>query len=53
MNHKQALEVIKAILDLAIQKGIFVKMDEAYTAITAINIIAEKLKNEQDNADTN
>jgi aspartate/methionine/tyrosine aminotransferase len=52
MNEKQALEIIKAILDLATQKGIFVKMDEAYTAITAFNIVAEKFKDEQDNAVT-
>jgi hypothetical protein len=46
MNEKQALEVIKAILDLGVQKGIFIKMDEAYTAITAFNIISEKFKDE-------
>lgn len=53
MNQKQALEIIKAILDLATSKGVFVKIDESFTAIQAYNIIAEKLKNEQDNADTN
>jgi len=46
MNEKQALEVIKAILDLGVQKGIFIKMDEAYTAITAFNLISEKFKDE-------
>ena len=46
MNEKQALEIIKAILDLATQKGVFVKMDEAYTAITAFNLISEKFKDE-------
>jgi hypothetical protein len=46
MNEKQALEVIKAILDLGVQKGIFIKMDEAYTAITAYNVISEKFKDE-------
>lgn len=53
MNEKQALTIIKSILDLSIQKGIFVKMDEAFTAIQAFNIIAEKFKDEQDNAATN
>lgn len=53
MNPKQALEIIKAILDLSTQKGIFVKMDEAYTAITAFNIISEKIKDQKDNAESN
>ncbi len=51
MNEKQALEVIKAILDLATQKGVFTKIDESFTAIQAFNIIAEKFKEE--NADNN
>jgi hypothetical protein len=46
MNEKQALEIIKAILNLATSKGIFIKMDEAYTAISAFNLIAEKFKDE-------
>jgi hypothetical protein len=54
MNEKQALEIIKAILDLGVQKGIFVKMDEAFTAIQAFNTIAEKFKDEPaKDADTN
>lgn len=47
MNEKQALEIIKAILDLATSKGVFSKIDESFTAIQAFNVIAEKLKNEQ------
>lgn len=46
MNEKQALAVIKAILDKAVEKGIFSKMDDAYTAISAFNLIAEKFKDE-------
>lgn len=53
MNEKQALEIIKSILDMAVQKGIFVKMDEAFTAIQAFNVIAQKFKDEQDNAVAN
>ena len=53
MNEKQALEVIKAILDLATSKGVFSKIDESFTAIQAYNKIAEMFKDEQDNADTN
>lgn len=53
MNEKQALEIIKAILDLATQKGVFSKIDESFTAIQAFNVIAEKFKDEQDkDADT-
>jgi len=48
MNEKQALEILKAILDLATSKGVFSKIDESFTAIQAFNVIAEKLKNEQD-----
>lgn len=48
MNEKQALEIIKAILDLATSKGVFSKIDESFTAIQAFNTIAEKFKNEQD-----
>lgn len=53
MKEKQALEIIKAILDIATQKGVFTKIDESFTAIQAYNVIAEKLKDEQDNEHTN
>jgi hypothetical protein len=46
MNEKQALGVIKAILDKAVEKGLFGKMDDAYTAIGAFNLIAEKFNDE-------
>jgi hypothetical protein len=54
MNEKQALEIIKAILDLATSKGVFSKIDESFTAIQAFNTIAEKFKDEPaKDADTN
>jgi len=53
MNEKQALEIIKAILDLATSKGVFSKIDESFTAIQAFNVIAEKLKDEQNDAVNN
>ena len=53
MNEKQALAIIKAILDKAVEKGLFSKMDDAYTAIGAFNLIASKFENEQDNAVAN
>lgn len=46
MNEKQALEIIKAILDVATSKGIFSKIDDSFTAIQAFNVIAEKFKDE-------
>ena len=46
MNEKQALEIIKAILDLATSTGVFSKIDESFTAIQAFNTIAEKFKDE-------
>lgn len=53
LNEKQALEIIKAILDLSTQKGVFSKIEESYTAIQAYNILAEKLKDDENNAAAN
>lgn len=53
LNEKQALEIIKAILDLSTQKGVFSKIEESFTAIQAYNIIAEKLKEDENDAVTN
>jgi len=54
MNEKQALGIIRVILDKAVEKGLFNKMEDAYTAIGAFNIIAAKFENEPDkNADNN
>jgi len=46
MNEKQALEVIKAILDKSVEKGLFNRIDDVYTAIGAFNTIAEKFVDE-------
>lgn len=53
MNHKQALEIIKSVLDIATAKGVFSKIEESFTAIQAFNVIAEKLKDESNNAISN
>ena len=43
MNEKQALEVIKAALDLATQKGVFPNLDSSFAVIQAFNVLSEKL----------
>lgn len=53
MNQKQALEVLKAALDLATQKGVFQNLDSSFTVIQAFNVISEKLlKDDKADADT-
>ncbi len=43
MEHKQALAVIKEVLDAAVKGGVFPNMDASFTAAQAYNIIANKL----------
>lgn len=51
MNEKQALEIVKAALDLGTQKGNFQNLNEAYTIIQAFDVIAKHFKkDETDNA---
>jgi len=53
MNEKQALEVLKAALDLATQKGVFQNLDSSFAVIQAYNVISEKLhKDDKADADT-
>lgn len=54
MNEKQALEVIKAALDLATSKGIFANLDQTATVINAFNVISQKIQiNETSNDSAN
>lgn len=54
MNEKQALEVLKAALDLSTSKGVFATLDQSATVINAYNIIAAKFqKDETSNDNTN
>lgn len=53
MNEKQAIEVIKQVLDLATAKGIFATINDSAAVIEAYNIISEKIKSNENNADTN
>ena len=43
MNEKQALDVIKAALDLSTSKGVFQNLDSSFAVITAFNVISEKI----------
>jgi hypothetical protein len=46
MNEKQALEVIKQVLDLATAKGIFATLNDTSVVIEAYNVISKKISNE-------
>lgn len=48
MNEKQAIEVIKQVLDLATSKGIFATINDSAAVIEAYNIISKKINNESD-----
>ena len=41
MEHKKALEIIKAALDLAVTKGTFGRLEDIQAVIIAFNTIAK------------
>jgi hypothetical protein len=43
MEKKQALQVIKEVLDAATKSGVFPNMDASFTAAQAYNIIANEI----------
>ena len=53
MNEKQALEVIKAALDLATSKGVFTNLNDCSTIIQAFNVIAKKYEDAKDDGNIN
>ena len=54
MEKKQALEVLKQVLDAATKSGVFPNMDASFTAAQAYNIVAnEILKEDGDRSNTN
>ena len=53
MNEKQALEVIKAALDLATSKGVWSNLNDCSTIIQAFNVIAKKLDDAKDDGNIN
>ena len=53
MNEKQALDVLKAALDLGVAKGNFQNLNETMTVTQAFNVISkhfEEKKDDQNNA---
>ena len=53
MHTKQALEIIKQVLDLATEKGIFKTINDSMTIIEAYNVIFKKLNDNEVSNDTN
>jgi hypothetical protein len=53
MNEKQALDVLKAALDLGVQKGNYNNLNEAYTIIQAFDVIANQLKKDESDNESN
>lgn len=49
MNVKQALEIVKAALDLGIAKGNFQNLNEASALIEAFNVLFKANTNESNN----
>jgi hypothetical protein len=50
MTTKQALEIIKLVLDQATEKGIFKNINDSFAVINAYNIISEKITSDESNA---
>lgn len=51
MNEKQAFDVIKEIVNVAVKRGLFESIEATQAASMALNIISEKLNtNDQANA---
>ena len=48
MNEKQALEVIKAALDLGVQKGNFVNLNETFVIIQAFELLSKHFQEKKD-----
>lgn len=44
MNNEQALQVIKQILDVAIQRGVFQKIEDSQVALNAFQILSNAVK---------
>jgi len=50
MNEKQALEVIKAALDIATANGVFKNLNDCNAIIQAFNVISQKVQDGQNDA---
>ncbi len=47
MTEKQAIEVVKQIIDLAIQRGNFQNAETVSVALEAYRVLAEKFKDDK------
>jgi len=47
LSEKQALEIIKAILDKSVKEGIFGSLNDVYTVVAAFDVIAKKVIDEK------
>jgi hypothetical protein len=52
LTTKQALEIIKLVLDQATEKGVFKNINDSFAVINAFNIISEKVISDENNAVT-
>lgn len=43
MNEKQALQILKEVLDAATKSGVFPNIDASFAAANAYNIISQKI----------
>jgi hypothetical protein len=50
MTTKQALEIIKLVLDQATEKGVFKNINDSFAVINAFNTISEKIISDESNA---
>lgn len=53
MNEKQALDIIKAALDLGVQKGNFQNLNETLTITEAFNVIGKFFETKKDATENN
>lgn len=53
MNEKQAIDIIKAALDLGVQKGNFQNLNETLTITEAFNVIAKHFEPKKDGSENN
>lgn len=46
-NIKEALQVLKSVLDMATAKGVFSSIDASYSAAASFNIVIKALENDK------
>ena len=49
LTEKQALEILKSVLDKATKDGVFHTINDVYTIVMAFDIIAKKVNSENEN----